>query len=113
MEKEVFIIDKSTFVCRCEEINVDEIETVLKQGAKTFDDIKRLTRCGMGPCQAKGCMYIVNQMIADWTGKDLSDIPIPRLRVPLRPTPIAVLTTNQTTFKAVRSVLDEVDLNER
>jgi len=34
-------MDKSTIVCRCEEINIDEIETAIKYGAKTFDDIKR------------------------------------------------------------------------
>lgn len=100
-------------MCRCEEVNIDEIETALKQGAVTFDDIKRLTRCGMGPCQAKVCMSLVQQQIAHWTGKELSELPVPRLRVPLRPTPIAILTTNQSTFSAVRSVLDEVDLNER
>ena len=48
-------MDKSTIVCRCEEITVADIEDAVTQGAETFDDVKRLTRSGMGPCQAKTC----------------------------------------------------------
>ncbi|GIO23800.1 (2Fe-2S)-binding protein [Oceanobacillus sp. J11TS1] len=77
-------MDKSTIVCRCEEINIDEIETAIKNGAETFDDIKRLTRCGMGPCQSKTCFYPVNEIIAEYTGMPLNEVSLPRLRMPLK-----------------------------
>lgn len=78
-------MDKSTIVCRCEEINIDEIETALKGGAETFDDIKRLTRCGMGPCQSKVCLNPVREIIAEYNRKPLEEIGLSRLRMPLRP----------------------------
>lgn len=76
-------MDKSTIVCKCEEINIDEIETAINMGAHTFNDIKRLTRCGMGPCQAKYCMNLVRKIISEKTDQPLSDIRPPRMRVPL------------------------------
>lgn len=84
-------MDSSTIVCRCEEINVDEVETALKMGALEFDDIKRLTRCGMGPCQAKTCMHLVNKIIHEQTGIPMSRLNVPRMRMPLKPTRIGVL----------------------
>lgn len=87
-------MDKSTIVCRCEEINIDEIETAIKYGAETFDDIKRLTRCGMGPCQSKNCIGPVNEIIANNTGKQLKDLPLTRMRIPVKPIKMKVLVTD-------------------
>lgn len=87
-------MDKSTIVCRCEEINVDEIETAMKNGAETFDDIKRLTRCGMGPCQSKICLNPVREIIAEYTGKPLADIRISRMRMPLKLVRMSALTND-------------------
>lgn len=100
-------MDKSTIVCRCEEINVDEIETVIKMGATTFDDIKRLTRCGMGPCQAKVCMNLVNRIIHDNTDKPFSDLTPANMRMPLKLTRISALASSDQTITSVTSVFDE------
>lgn len=77
-------MDKSTIICRCEEINIDEIETAIKMGAHTFNDIKRLTRCGMGPCQAKMCMDLVADIIHKQTNIALNNIKPPRMRMPIK-----------------------------
>lgn len=77
-------MDKSVIVCRCEEINIDEIETAIKSGAESFDDIKRLTRCGMGPCQSKVCLNSVREIISAYTGKPLEEIRPSRMRMPLK-----------------------------
>lgn len=77
-------MDKSTIVCRCEEINIDEIETAIKSGAESFDDIKRLTRCGMGPCQSKICLHPVREIISKYTEKPLEEIRPSRMRMPLK-----------------------------
>jgi|SRR5699024_8515003 len=79
-------MDKSTIVCRCEEINIDDIELAINMGAHTFNDIKRLTRCGMGPCQAKYCMNQVCKMISEKTGRPLNEIKLPRMRAPINVT---------------------------
>jgi NAD(P)H-nitrite reductase large subunit len=103
-------LDIATIICRCEEISCEEIEEVIENGARTFDDIKRLTRCGMGPCQAKICTSLVAKVIHKSTGIPLHEIPLPRMRMPLSPIKIETLATNSTTFSTVKSVLDEVEL---
>jgi|SRR5699024_2789741 len=87
-------MEKSTIICRCEEINRDEIETAIKSGANTFDDIKRLTRCGMGPCQSKVCMNLVREIITDYTGISLEEIVPSRMRMPLKLVRMSALVAN-------------------
>lgn len=103
-------MDKSTIICRCEEISYEEIEDVISNGARTFDDIKRLTRCGMGPCQSKICNCLVANIIQEKTDTPFHEIPLPRMRMPISPIKLETLATNSTTFSSVKSVLDEVEL---
>lgn len=111
-------MDKSTIICRCEEINIDEIETAIHMGAKTFDDIKRLTRCGMGPCQAKMCMDLVADIIHQQTKKPLNKIRPPRMRMPIKPIRLGALAGDISEMDQASpfamSVSEEDDiLNER
>ncbi|WP_099159623.1 (2Fe-2S)-binding protein [Virgibacillus ndiopensis] len=99
-------MDASTIVCKCEEINIAEIELAIKSGANTFDDIKRLTRCGMGPCQAKICTNLVRQIISESLEVPLSEIRPPRLRMPLKPTRISALVGNEVSSSVI-SVFSE------
>lgn len=105
-------MDKATIICRCEEITYEEIEGVIGHGAASFDDIKRLTRCGMGPCQSKVCSSLVLQIIHEVTGKPFAEIPLPRTRMPISPIRIEALATNSTEFSTVKSVLDELELED-
>lgn len=105
-------MDKTTIICRCEEISYEEVEEVIVHGGKTFDDVKRLTRCGMGPCQAKICTGLVAEIIRKQTGLPLSEIPLPRMRMPLSPIKLETLATNSTAFSTVKSVLDEVEIED-
>jgi bacterioferritin-associated ferredoxin len=84
-------MDKATIVCRCEEITVADIENAVLQGAETFDDVKRLTRCGMGACQAKTCHTVANAVIAELTHRSVADVGVPRFRIPLRPITMDIL----------------------
>ena len=105
-------MDKSTIICRCEEISLEEMEEVISNGARSFDDIKRLTRCGMGPCQSKICRGLVGNMIHEKTGIPIHQIPLPRMRMPISPIKLETLATNSTSFSSVKSVLDEVELED-
>jgi NAD(P)H-nitrite reductase large subunit len=88
-------MEKSTIVCRCEEINIGEIESAVKMGARTFNDIKRLTRCGMGQCQGKICTNLVRQIISEETNTPLEDVERLRTRMPLRITRLEALLSEQ------------------
>ena len=88
-------MDKSTIVCRCEEITVADIENAMAQGAETFDDVKRLTRSGMGLCQGKTCQSVITKLIAGIKNKPVSEVLISRSRMPLRPITMEVLAQAQ------------------
>ncbi|MBU8919159.1 (2Fe-2S)-binding protein [Bacillus sp. FJAT-29953] len=105
-------MDKSVVICRCEEVSYEEIEEVIRLGARTFDDIKRLTRCGMGACQAKICNFLVANIIHEELGKPLQEIPLPRMRMPISPIKLETLSTNSKDFSTVKSVLDEVEVKD-
>jgi len=99
-------------VCQCEEVtrrelvevkpprylkwdspqmNARSLETILGDGPVNQDQIKRLTRAGMGPCQSRRCREQVGLLLAQSAGTTIDRIPLPSFRPPLRPLPLNVL----------------------
>ena len=52
-------MDENTIICRCSDVTLKEIRDLIAQGYVTYDEIKRITRIGMGPCQGKTCGQLV------------------------------------------------------
>jgi NAD(P)H-nitrite reductase large subunit len=78
-------------VCRCEDITESEILEAIAQGAATADEVKRLTRAGMGHCQGRTCRRLVNQMLAKALGQKPEDQRSITQRAPLQPLTIKAL----------------------
>jgi hypothetical protein len=55
------------------------------------DQMKRLTRVCMGPCQARRCREQVAMMLALYTNTPLAEVPLAGFRAPVRPLPLKVL----------------------
>ena len=108
-----YILDQSTVICRCEEITVGDVENALAQGAETFDDVKRLTRVGMGICQGKTCGRIISELIAISKNKAIADIPVSRLRMPLRPILMGVLARSDSDSSTLYDLLEDAINEER
>lgn len=72
-------------VCRCEEITQEEIREWIAKGYRTFDELKRVLRVGMGPCQGRGCRDIVLREISRATGQSLAEISPGVIRPPVKP----------------------------
>lgn len=72
-------------VCRCEEISVAEIRTAIRQGARDVVGVKRRTRAGMGLCQGRTCEKLVQQIIAQELGVNISETGSSSARPPVRP----------------------------
>lgn len=83
----------SIIVCRCEDVTVKDVKAAISKGAHTPNDIKRLTRCGSGVCQAKICSDLMVEMIHETTGKSYGDIGIHCPRMPIRPVVLSTLLT--------------------
>ena len=55
------------------------------------DQVKRLTRAGMGHCQGRLCREQVSLLLAEASGSDVAEIPLMSYRPPLRPLPLRVM----------------------
>ena len=53
--------DKNTILCRCEDLTRENILDCIRAGYCTIDEIKRVTRAGMGPCQGRTCRMLIAQ----------------------------------------------------
>lgn len=67
------------------------LQTLLADGPVNQDQIKRLTRAGMGACQGRRCREQVTALLALAGGIAPEAVPLPSYRAPLRPLPLSVL----------------------
>jgi len=51
------------FVCRCEDVSVDEIDHAIAIGLASVEEIKRYTGLGTGPCQGKECIVALARLL--------------------------------------------------
>jgi bacterioferritin-associated ferredoxin len=72
--------NKDIIICRCEDVNLEQIHQLLEQGYTNFEDLKRLLRVGMGPCQANTCGFLIQREIAKFLGKSMEEVPIHKVR---------------------------------
>jgi len=75
----------NVIICRCEEVTRREILEAIEMGCRTVDEVKRMTRAGMGPCQGRTCGGLVARIISDETGIPLSQLEPMSVRFPVRP----------------------------
>ena len=68
--------DYGTIICRCEQISLGEIKRALRNplGVMTVDGVKRRVRAGMGRCQGGFCMPLITKIIAEESGRDITQV---------------------------------------
>ena len=72
--------NKDIIICRCEDVSLEDIHKVLDEGYTTFEDIKRILRVGMGPCQGNTCGLLVQREIAKYLHQPLHAVKTHRVR---------------------------------
>ncbi|MFM8500060.1 MAG: FAD-dependent oxidoreductase [Chakrabartia sp.] len=100
-----------TIICQCEEVTLADLigvqppqyldrpvaiqarslDTLLQDGPANPDQIKRLTRSGMGVCQGRRCRDQVAMLLAIESDKPFGTIPLATHRAPVRPLPLKIL----------------------
>jgi len=80
-------------ICRCEEVTQADIKEVISQGVTTMNEIKRLTRAGMGLCQGKTCGGLVTGILARETNQTLQELKPSTSRPPTRVLPLGTLSS--------------------
>jgi len=78
-------------ICRCEDVTWGEIRQALEKGYTTLDEIKRVTRAGMGRCQGKACQKIILGEIAKFSHKKIEEVSISTFRPPTKPVKLGTL----------------------
>jgi len=100
-----------TIICQCEEVTradligvqppnylsrpapmcARSLDTLLHDGPANPDQIKRLTRAGMGVCQGRRCRDQVAMLLALESGTPFGTIPLATHRAPVRPLPMKIM----------------------
>ena len=70
--------------------NRRDLRELLGDGTPHPDQVKRLTRAGMGLCQGRRCREQVAALLALGGGVALGQIPLASCRAPVRPIPLSV-----------------------
>ena len=83
--------DKNTILCRCEDLTRENILDCIRAGYCTIDEIKRVTRAGMGPCQGRTCRMLIAQELSAYYKIPMEEIMMPTFRPPVKPIPMGVL----------------------
>lgn len=65
--------DDSTIVCLCERVTLGEIKKAIRSGIKDLNQLKAVTRFGMGACGSKTCSSIILSILKN-EGIDLKEV---------------------------------------
>lgn len=87
--------EKVNIICRCEEIQIEEIREWIARGYDSFDELKRELRVGMGPCQGRGCRDIILREISMATGRPIAEINAGTIRPPVKPIKLGLLAEDE------------------
>jgi Fe-S-cluster-containing hydrogenase component 2/bacterioferritin-associated ferredoxin len=85
--------DNDPIVCRCEDVRRSEVVAAIRDGLKSVDEIRRVLRVGMGPCQGKTCGTLVRSILAAELGGRPSDYAPSKVRAPLKAISLGKLAT--------------------
>jgi NAD(P)H-nitrite reductase large subunit len=56
-------LEDEGMVCLCERVKVKDVKALINQGIYDLNQIKAITRAGMGPCGAKTCDVLLKQVM--------------------------------------------------
>ncbi len=59
------VLDKITKVCICKAIPRATIKKVIKNGAKTLEEVQKATGAGSGPCGGRRCTEKILQLLEE------------------------------------------------
>jgi len=57
--------DEDIIVCRCERVSVGEIRKWIRYGVRDFNELKALTKAGMGSCGGKTCTPLIQRIFRE------------------------------------------------
>ena len=83
--------DSQIMICRCEDVTREMILKCIADGYETIDEIKRVTRAGMGPCQGRTCRQLIAAELSRHYGISMEEVLMTTFRPPVKPIPLGIL----------------------
>jgi sarcosine oxidase subunit alpha len=84
-------ISDDAIVCRCERIPAGAIRTLIRLGIRDLNQIKAMTRAGMGACGGKTCENLILQMFKE-EGVHLEEVTLNTMRPVFVEAPLGVFS---------------------
>jgi len=93
-------VKKEIIICRCQDITEqDVIDAIKKYEVLSVNEIKKITRAGMGHCQGKTCRKLIEMIIRKETGELIDDKPV--FRPPSKSIPLYQVEESEEPFHEV------------
>jgi NAD(P)H-nitrite reductase large subunit len=86
---------KKTIVCRCEDLTLEDVENAIDAGYTDLEELRKKLRIGMGPCQGRVCIQLVQKILEKKTGKKISIKNLPKARPPIIPVSLGTLASDE------------------
>lgn len=74
-------IADDAMICLCERVSVGQVRGLIRKGISDLNQIKAITRAGMGPCGAKTCEVMIKSLLRE-EGIPTTDV-VPNTKRPL------------------------------
>lgn len=71
---------KDTIICRCEDVTLEDVMNIMEEGYTSFEEIKRILRVGMGPCQGNTCGQLLQREISKYLGVPINEVETHKVR---------------------------------
>ncbi len=86
---------KRIIVCRCEDLTLEDVENAIGAGYIDLEELRKKLRIGMGPCQGRVCIQLVQKILEKKTGKKVPIKSLPKARPPLIPVSLGTLASDE------------------
>jgi NAD(P)H-nitrite reductase large subunit len=86
---------KKAIVCRCEDITEEDVLNAIDAGYTDIEELRKVLRIGMGPCQGRVCIQLVMKILEKKTGKKVSEASLPTSRPPIVPVSLGTLASDK------------------
>ncbi len=80
--------DDETILCRCENINIGDVRKAVGEGVREVNELKIVTRSGMGACQGRMCGPAMAEIIGAELALSPKQVGVLKIRPPLKPIPL-------------------------
>lgn len=77
-------VEEDIIICRCEDVTLGDVRRAIREGAATMDEVRRVTRAGMGPCQGRTCCLLIASEVARSLGKPAGEVLPSTFRPPMK-----------------------------